>query len=174
MVRLACLLAAIAGMALSVCAAADDRVYERPADFVASVFPSTAPQVRTLWLTAAVGDQAARILGHPPTQLRQQYWSDGKKTAWILEEIGKEDPITAGFVVANGGIEQVRVLIYRESRGSEIRLPGFLAQFNNATLTDNHRLDRSIDGISGATLSVNAMVRMSQLALLFAHAAASR
>jgi len=99
--------------------------------------------------------------------LRQRYWAAGNKTAWILEETGKEEPITAGFVVQNGGIEQARVLVYRESRGAEIRSPAFLEQYQGAGLTSDERLDRSIDGISGATLSVRAMERMSRLALYF-------
>jgi len=85
----------------------------------------------------------------------------------VLEEIGKEEPITAGFVVEGGRIKQARVLVYRESRGGEIRYPVFLKQYDGAALTADHYLDRSIDGISGATLSVRAMERMARLALYF-------
>jgi hypothetical protein len=86
---------------------------------------------------------------------------------WILEETGKEELITAGFVVVSGRIDHVRVLAYRESRGQEVRQPSFLKQFRDARLREDDRLDRDIDGIVGATLSVGAMERMARLALLF-------
>ena len=127
-----------------------------------------------LWLTPDLRSGANRILGHEPSQLRQKYWSDGKKTAWILEEIGKEETITAGFVVRDGRIEQARVLTYRESRGDEVHYPSFLSQFHGSALADDNHLNRRIDGIAGATLSVNAMVRMARLALYFAKAAETK
>ena len=62
-------------------------------------------------------DQAAakKILGHSYKSSRVRYWKSGKKTAWVLEEIGKTRPITTGFVVDGGKIHMVRVLVYRES-----------------------------------------------------------
>jgi hypothetical protein len=92
-------------------------VYQEPDAFVAEIFGSRIPP-KVLWLTKELQKGAEAILGHPPLQLRQPYWSDGRKDVWILEEIGKEDLITAGFVVANGRIDHVRVLVYRESRHS--------------------------------------------------------
>jgi hypothetical protein len=141
-------------------------VYQEPAAFVAEVFGST-PAPKVLWLTKDLQAQAAAILGHPPVQLRQRYWSEGGRSVWILEETGKEEPITAGFVVVDGRIDHARVLAYRESRGQEVRQSAFLKQFENAKLAKGDRLDRDIDGIVGATLSVGAMERMARLALLF-------
>ncbi|RTL50414.1 MAG: FMN-binding protein [Rhodocyclaceae bacterium] len=151
-----------------------EKVYMEAADFAASAFSTPSPQTHVLWLTPELRATAVRILGHEPAQLRQKYWNEGKKTVWILEEIGKEEVITAGFVVQDGHIEQTRVLTYRESRGDEIRYPAFLNQFQGATLADDNHLNRRIDGISGATLSVNAMVRMSRLALYFAKMAEAK
>jgi hypothetical protein len=147
-------------------AAAHGQVYQEPAAFVAEVF-GTAPAPKVLWLTKDLQEQAAAILGHPPVQLRQRYWSEGRKCVWILEETGKEELITAGFVVVEGRIDHARVLVYRESRGQEVRHPSFLRQFRNAKLGQGNRLDRDIDGIVGATLSVGAMERMARLALYF-------
>lgn len=155
-------------------AIADDRVYLEAADFIAAAFPGATPQVRVLWVTPEIRAEVVRILGHEPAQLRQKYWTDGQKSAWILEEIGKEDPITAGFVVRDGRIDQARVLIYRESRGGEIRYPSFVAQFHGAALADGNYLNKQVDGISGATLSVNAMLRMSRQALYFARMATAK
>lgn len=141
-------------------------VYQEPAAFVVEVFGSM-PAPKVLWLTRDLQSQAAAILGHPPAQLRQRYWSEGGKSVWILEETGKEELITAGFVVVNGRIDHVRVLVYRESRGQEVRQALFLKQFKDAKLAQGNRLDHDIDGIVGATLSVGAMERMARLALFF-------
>jgi hypothetical protein len=69
-------------------------------------------------------------------------------------------------VINDSRIESVNVLIFRESRGWEVRYPFFTDQFSDATLEENNQLDRHIDGISGATLSVKAMEKMARLALL--------
>lgn len=162
---------AIAALCSTAGALAADRVYLEPTEFVAAAFPGNPPQVRVLWVTPDIRAEVGRILGHEPAQLRQRYWTDGQKTAWIFDEIGKEDAITAGFVVKDGHVDQARVLIYRESRGGEIRYPAFLAQFQGTSLTDDKYLNKQIDGISGATLSVNAMIRMAREALYFSRMA---
>jgi hypothetical protein len=141
-------------------------VIQDPDAFVAEVF-GHPPAPKVLWLTPDIQAQAQAILGHPPAQLRQRYWSDAHRSVWVLEEIGKEEPITAGFVVVDGRVDHVRVLVYRESRGGEVREPAFVKQFQGATLAKADRLDRDIDGIVGATLSVGAMERMARLALYF-------
>lgn len=147
-------------------AGAAGQVYQEPDVFVAEALGSRL-QSKVLWLTRAMQAEVAKILGHPPQQLRQRYWSDGAKSVWVLEEIGKEEPITTGFVVANGRIDHARVLVYRESRGSEVRYPAFLEQFAGADLAPDNQLSRKIDGISGATLSVSALERLARVALYF-------
>ncbi|NOT16029.1 MAG: FMN-binding protein [Methylotenera sp.] len=135
--------------------------------FIAEVFDENAPKAHTLWLNKEMVKQADKILSHAPFQLRQRYWKVNNTSAWILEEIGKEEPITAGFVVRDGKILQARILTYRESRGGEVRYPAFLKQFQGVELRTDYFLNRNIDGISGATLSVNAMNRMARLALYY-------
>lgn len=125
-----------------------------------------APHVRALWLTGELRSAARRVLGHDYPSARLRYWQAGGRTAWVLEEIGKELPITVGISVEEGAVRAVRVLAYRESRGWEVQHPAFTAQFDGARLTPQAELDRAIDGISGATLSVRALVRLSRLALL--------
>lgn len=147
-------------------AIADEQVYLAPDAFLTEAFGATPPP-SVLWITAEIQPALEKILGHPPPRLRQRYWKDGTKTAWILEEIGKEEFITAGFVVSNDRIERARVLIYRESRGMEVRYPAFLKQFDGVQLSDQRRLSKRIDGIAGATLSVWAMERMARTALYF-------
>ena len=148
------------------CGNAAAEVYQKPADFLDEVFAGQTPDPKILWLTGEVREQAGAILGHPPGMLRVRYWAAGEaRSAWILEEIGKEEPITAGFVVAEGRLEQVKLLVFRESRGWEIRHPFFTDQFTRARLKGDRDLDRGIDGITGATLSVRAMKRLARLAL---------
>lgn len=141
--------------------------YLKPEQFLAEVFADNLPKPQVLWINKEIAKEAEKILGHAPAQLRQRYWCSNGKSAWILDEVGKEEPITAGFVVSDGKISQVRILTYRESRGWEVRYPAFLKQYQGAELLPNQHLNRNIDGISGATLSVNAMNRMARLALYF-------
>lgn len=124
--------------------------------------PQTAKKV--LWLLRPQQAAIERLIGHPYPRVALPYWHAGKRTVWIVEEIGKEEPITFGIVVEDGRIRHMEVLRYQESRGWEIRDPRFLAQYRNARLNDNG-LNRDIDAISGATLSVNAATRMALLAL---------
>jgi hypothetical protein len=146
--------------------AAEEEIYLAPDAFLKTAF-GDAPKPSMLWITADIKVEAGKILGHPPLKLRERYWSEGTKTAWILEEIGKEELITAGFVVDNGQIDQARVLIYRESRGMEVRYPAFLKQFRGVELANDRQLSKHIDGISGATLSVWAMSKMARQALYY-------
>ena len=141
--------------------------YLTPEQFTQGAFVGSAAKADTLWLTKQVASQAEQILGHAPKQLRVKFWKNSLQTAWVLDEIGKEEPITAGFLVENGKIVQVSILAYRESRGSEVRHANFLKQYQNVGLLPDNFLNKNIDGISGATLSVRAMGRMARLALYY-------
>ncbi|TAK01563.1 MAG: FMN-binding protein [Candidatus Manganitrophaceae bacterium] len=77
--------------------------------------------------------------------------------AALLEVVGKERPIT--FLIGirpDGEIRGVEVLVYRESRGSEIRNPRFMAQFVKKKIDNPLRLGDDVESISGATLSSRA------------------
>lgn len=141
-------------------------VYQEPADFVNESFHGNPPAPKALWLTPELKTQMQAILGHPPVGMRIRYWHDQERTTWVLDEIGKELPITTGIVVHQNTIEQVRVLIFRESRGWEVRHDFFTDQFRGASMNGNGSLDRNIDGISGATLSVRAVEKLARVALL--------
>lgn len=141
-------------------------VFLAPEKFLSESFGGNVPKPSVLWISGEIRDAMEKILGHSAGALRVRYWAQSDRTAWILEEIGKTEPITTGIVVDNGAIARVNVLIYRESRGWEVRYPFFTDQFKGATLTGMHELDRRIDGISGATLSVRALTRLARVALL--------
>jgi len=89
--------------------------------------------------------------------------------AIIGEEIGKYRTIT--FLVAVDlqlQISSVAILVYRESRGGEVRRQRFLRQYRGKDGADPIRINRDIINITGATLSVralNAGVRKSLLLL---------
>ena len=140
-------------------------VYQKPEDFLNETFQGNVPKPRIVWLTGDVGKEVKKILKHKPASLRIRYWLQDKRGAWILEEIGKEKPITVGIVVDDNKIERVKVLVFRESRGWEIRRPFFTDQFIGVQLTPGNVLNKEIDNISGASLSVRATKKMSTLAL---------
>ena len=142
-----------------------DTTYQAPDAFLRATFAGSPPPVKFLWLDTAKQEKLKAIFGHPYPQARLRYWRANGKTAWILEDIGKEFPITAGFVVKNHVLSHARVLVYREPRGNEIHLPSFLKQFDGVKLQDDH-FNHPIDAISGATLSVAAMQRMARAALV--------
>ncbi len=143
-------------------------VYQEPEAFIAEVFAGSPPQPAVLWLTGERKAVIRDILGHDYASLRVRYWRQDTRSTWILDEIGKEHPITTGIVVDAGKIERVKVLIFRESRGWEVRHDFFTDQFQDATLDANRQLDRHIDNISGATLSVRALKKLARVALYLA------
>ncbi|MDP6979743.1 MAG: FMN-binding protein [Myxococcota bacterium] len=151
------------GVALQASAA---EVYQTPAAFVAEAFPDAPPLAKAVWVTGDLQQEVERVLGHRYRDLRVRYWVSGDRSAWILDEIGKVEPITLGVVVEAGHIEAVKVLTYRESRGWEIRFPFFMDQYRGARVDADTQLDRDIDGISGATLSVRAATKVARLALV--------
>ncbi len=139
-------------------------VYQTPEKFLSLTF-SEVPEAQRILLTGDLSKRVKTILAHRYKKIRVPYWQTGCRSAWILEEIGKERFITTGFVVNSGGLEKVKVLIFRESRGWEVKHDYFGEQFIDARLSDN-RLTKRIDNISGATLSVRAVTKLSKMALM--------
>ena len=129
-------------------------VDQTPEAFIHEVFDGHPPSSEVLWITRSLREQITQILQHAPDALRVRYWGEKHRTVWILDEIGKERPITVGLVVDNGRLKTVKVLAFRESRGWEVRYPFFTDQFKDVGLSGDNELDQTIDGISGATLSV--------------------
>ncbi len=138
--------------------------------FLHEVFGRSLPATQRLWLSAAMQQSLTTLVGAPYQQAVLRYWQDPHdptRLVLLLDAIGKEDWITAGFVVQKNTIEAARVLVYRETRGGEIQTMGFLQQFRHLKLR-NQQLTQQIDGITGATLSVRAMTKMAKQALYFA------
>ncbi len=86
--------------------------------------------------------------------------SNGKVDGWamIQHTIGKHKPMTYMVGVdPDGEVINVEVLVYRESRGSEVRTTRFNYQYEGKTLYDPIRINRDVINISGATMSVRSM-----------------
>ena len=134
------------------------------ADFLAQHNMQHA-EVNTLWLSAEQQKQVAGILSHAYAGIRIRYWQQDGRRVFILNEVGKELPITFGLLVQGTQLLAVQVLEFRESRGDEIKSDGFRAQFAGIALNTEGELNRQVDGISGATYSVRAMQKIVKLAL---------
>ncbi|NGZ04227.1 MAG: hypothetical protein CV090_14390 [Nitrospira sp. WS238] len=78
--------------------------------------------------------------------------------ALVQNTIGKHKPITYMVGVdPNGEVLNIEVLVYRESRGSEVRTKRFNAQYEGKTVFDPIRMNKDIINISGATMSVRSL-----------------
>jgi FAD:protein FMN transferase len=87
--------------------------------------------------------------------------------ALILDEIGKSEPIT--FMVGispEGKVIDIAIMVFRESRGWEVKESRFLHQFHNKRASDPIQIDRDLINYSGATLSSRAIARGVKRALL--------
>ena len=140
-------------------------VYQKPSDFIRSVCGGSIPTTRTLTLTASHHSKIRRLMGHEYRPSKVRYWMSGRRMVVILEEVGKTQPITTGFVVSGGKIELVKMLIYRETIGAEVRRTSFTNQFKGATIGSNGKLTRRINNIAGATLSTRAFMEMGRVAV---------
>jgi hypothetical protein len=141
-----------------------ETIYQEPVEFIEENLSGCQQQV--LWMKGETKSQIEALVGHPYPGVRVRYCEKEGKTAWVLDEIGKTEPITSGIIVDHGRVEKVRVLVFRESRGSEVHRSAFTRQYENAVLESNDSLDRYIDGITGATMSVSALNHQVKLALL--------
>ena len=82
------------------------------------------------------------------------------KYAIITDEMGCFHPIT--FIMGmkpDGKIEQVAVMIYRESRGKDVIRKRFLHQYKGKSLNNPIRINKDIINITGATTSVRGVNR---------------
>ena len=150
---------------LSLPVLAKSGVYQTAEDFLVDTFAQNVPSASVLWITKSRRAVLSDILQHAPRQLRMRYWQQAEKTVWILEEVGKDEIITTAYVIEKNVIQRVKVLIFRESRGWEVRYSFFTQQFINLGLLDNQQLNGTIDNISGATLSVRALKKLARVAL---------
>jgi Na+-translocating ferredoxin:NAD+ oxidoreductase RnfG subunit len=78
--------------------------------------------------------------------------------AVIQETIGKHRPITYMVgVTPKGKVSDIEILVYRESKGSEVRMKRFNYQYEGKTALDPIRINKDIINITGATMSVRSV-----------------
>ena len=140
------------------------RVYLTPEQARSKIFPkaehhevTTVPLPRSQGRVNRIESFAADSL-----ELYIAYAEDGKQLGYsvLLHEIGKYRPITFMVgVTRDFRIKDVAVLVYRESRGGEVRRARFLRQYKGKRTSDPVRINRDIINITGATLSVRALNR---------------
>lgn len=91
--------------------------------------------------------------------------------AMILDEIGKDQPIT--FIVGISPqfrVNRVALMVFRESRGWEVEDARFTNQFRGKSLKDRIVVGSDIVGVTGATLSSRAFCRGAKKALAICQA----
>lgn len=134
--------------------------------FLSQVYGDSLPGMTLLPLRGDLRDQVETALGHGYRGLRLRYWQQGGVTTWIIDEKSKDMPMTLAVAVGPAGITHLNVLVYREPRGGEVHQAFFRQQFVGITLRHDLSLSREVDGITGATLSVDAISRVAAMALL--------
>lgn len=107
-------------------------------------------------------DQRAEIkkrAGVGQRQAVQKSWraeKNGALVGWFMVDdvIGKHDFITyAAAISAQGQVNGIEVLSYRETHGGQIRQSQWRQNFTGKTSADEFKLGKDIPNISGATLS---------------------
>lgn len=92
--------------------------------------------------------------------------SNVTKRAVIMNVMGQHQPIT--FIVGiwpDGVVARVEIMVYRESRGAEVRRRAFLRQFEDKTRENSLSLNDDITNITGATISSRNVTSGVRLAL---------
>ena len=155
----------IIGIILNITVSASDEILKRDNFLKSSLGVSTVPMHSYIILKDDIESGVSKILGDTYHLPVIKYWKVDNKIAFVLEAIGKHEFITTGFVVENDEISDVKVLVYRENYGYEIKYDYFLNQIKGNKIQKNGKLVKRLANISGATLSVNSMRRLSKLSL---------
>ena len=102
------------------------------------------------------------------------YWNISRNDttiayAFLDNVLGKSMPITFIVIIdINGNIINTEVIKYREAYGGEVANKRWLAQFMTRNINSNYIVGEDIDGISGATISVNSLSKgIQKLAMLY-------
>ena len=139
-------------------------VYLTPEDASKLMFPkSESIRQTTLTLTPEQKNRIQDRIGWKFPEMSFDCFigeTQGQTDGWaiIQHTIGKHKPMTYMVgVTPEGEISNVEVLVYRESRGSEVRTKRFNYQYEGKNLSDPIRINRDIINISGATMSVRSM-----------------
>jgi Na+-translocating ferredoxin:NAD+ oxidoreductase RnfG subunit len=128
---------------------AQQAMFPQADHFTARDIALNAAQLQALAAKAGVPARSAQWRLVEATQ-------GGKLLGWLVVDnvVGKFELITyAVALTPEAVVKQVEVLSYRESHGSEIKLPAWRQQFVGKTATSGIHPGEDIANISGATLS---------------------
>ncbi len=153
---------------VTVCAAPAARAQDAlltPEQALKEIFPESVRMVHeTRALPPVVRQRLERELGRRVNEdsvdITRVFDEHGsfRGYAVVTEEIGKYRPIT--FMVGitpELTVRDVSVLVYRESRGGEVKRKRFLSQYRGKSVHDPIDVNRDIINISGATISVRSV-----------------
>ena len=134
-----------------------------PSPSLYSITKKRADKVlRKYWEDEEYNLTRVMLSGTDQPELYSVQQGNSKPYAFVLfaEAMGKVDTFTYLIIFKPDGIiEKVSVLLYRENYGGEIASKRFLKQFAGKSGGLNMVYSQDIDGISGATISVQAITR---------------
>jgi Na+-translocating ferredoxin:NAD+ oxidoreductase RnfG subunit len=178
---LAALLAAPGVVLIAPAPVQGGQVYLREAEAARAIFPEcTASERRNLDLSDVEVTALSKALGRRVDVRSYRYLAvkTEKGTVgfiFMLDVVGESFPITfAVGVTADGALQDVQVMVYREPQGEAIQEKRFRRQFVGKHLRDPITLDKDIDAISGATISSRSATFAARKGLLLAELVRSR
>ena len=128
------------------------------------IFPEAASVSAERRALGAARARLERELGRPiaedTVEVLRVLDRDGQLRGYavVAEEIGKYRPITFMVgVTPQLTVRDVAVMVYRESRGGDVKRKRFLSQYRGKSSRDPIDSNRDIINVSGATISVRAM-----------------
>jgi hypothetical protein len=78
--------------------------------------------------------------------------------ALVVDQLGLYHPITTLVALGpDAAVAHVALMVFRESRGDAVKRRRFLRQYEGKGLSDPIRLNRDIQGVTGATVSARSM-----------------
>lgn len=141
--------------------------------WLSATYPACQKTFSTYTLPQPIRTKVEKKVGQEFYTLQLYEWtltcSNTSYIAWVDNVMGRDLPITFISVFdSTGRIHQSTVLKYRESYGGEVQNKKWLAQFSNRNADSGYLPGKDIDGISGATISVNSMCKgFFKLSLLY-------
>jgi hypothetical protein len=120
---------------------------------------------RSLDVAGRLADVCRETLGYDYPAAQVEFWRGAAFRLWDVVSRGHHGLIKARFEVRDGRIINAEILESLEQRGRSVKSARFMAQFRQAGLTKSGKLDRQVDGITGATSSTRAVKDAAVLAL---------
>jgi hypothetical protein len=153
-------------------AGAQERVYITEDEVLADALAGADSVVqRTVRLEPEMAGELANELRMPildSTYVFHEARVGGRPTrrVVVINALGQYQPITFAVTLGTGQrVERVEIMVYRESRGAEVRRGAFLKQFVGKAGDDRLEVGAGIRHISGATVSSRAVAGGVRLAL---------